>query len=84
MHKIEFRQSGKTIAFTSEFESILECAEANDLDLEYGCREGNCTACQQRILNGEVEYPNGHSGVPDEGNQLLCCSKPKSDLIIDA
>ncbi len=84
MHTIEFRKSGKTVEFSSQHESILECAEANDLDLDYGCRMGNCTACQQTIISGEVEYPNGHSGEPDPGNQLLCCSVPKSNLVIDA
>lgn len=84
MHTIEFRKSGKTVEFSSEFESILECAEANGIDLDYGCRMGNCTACQQPIISGELDYPNGHDGVPDSGNQLLCCSVPKSNLVIDA
>lgn len=67
-------------------DSILEFAEANDLDLDYGCRMGNCTACQQPIVSGEIEYPRGHTGEPEEGNALLCCSTPRdgSDLIIDA
>ena len=47
---------------------------------------GNCTACQQPIVSGEVEYPNGHTGEPDEGNALLCCCTPKgdADVVVDA
>lgn len=84
MAQVTFQQSGKTIQWTGDHDNILELAEANELDLDYGCRMGNCTACQQPVISGEVEYPDGHSGEPDDGNQLLCCSIPKGDLVIDA
>ncbi len=86
MAKIIFKKSGVEAEWTGTEESILELAEANDLDLDYGCRMGNCTACQHQIVSGEIEYPNGHTGEPDEGNALLCCSQPKgdADVVIDA
>jgi len=86
MPKVIFQQSGVEAEWTGDDESILELAEANDLDLEYGCRMGNCTACQQRVISGEVEYPMGHTGEPEEGHQLLCCSVPMgdADVVIDA
>ncbi len=86
MAKVIFKKSNLECEWTGEHESILELAEANDLDLDYGCRMGNCTACQQPVVAGEVEYPNGHTGEPEEGNELLCCSQPKGDaeLVIDA
>ena len=86
MVKIIFQKSGVVLNWTGDEESILEFAESNDLDLDYGCRMGNCTACQQKVVSGAVEYPMGHSGEPDQGNALLCCCAPKgdSDLVIDA
>lgn len=86
MAKIIFKSSGVEFEWTGDEESILEAAESNGLDLDYGCRMGNCTACQQPILSGEVEYPMDHTGEPDEGSELLCCCQPKgdSDLVIDA
>lgn len=86
MSKINFQKSGVELNWDGTEDSILEAAEANGLDLDYGCRMGNCTACQQTIVSGEVEYPNGHTGEPEEGSALLCCSTPKddSDLVIDA
>lgn len=86
MPKIIFQKSAVEFEWTGDEESILECAEENDLDLDYGCRMGNCTACQQAIISGEVEYPNGHSAEPEAGSALLCCSVPKgdADLVIDA
>jgi len=86
MPKIIFQKSALTLNWLGDEDSILELAEANDLDLDYGCRMGNCTACQQKIISGEVEYPRGHTGEPDEGNALLCCCTPKgdADVVIDA
>jgi uncharacterized protein len=86
MGKIIFKKSDVECEWTGDEESILELGEENDLDLDFGCRMGNCTACQQPILSGEVEYPNGHTGEPEEGNALLCCSQPKGDddVVIDA
>lgn len=86
MSKINFQKSGVELNWDGTGESILEFAEANDIDLDYGCRMGNCTACQQPIVSGDVEYPNGHTGEPEKGNALLCCCVPKdgSDLVIDA
>ena len=86
MANIVFEKSGITARWTGTEESILELGEIHDLDLDYGCRMGNCTACQQPIVSGEVDYPNGHTGEPDEGNALLCCCQPKgdADVVIDA
>lgn len=86
MPKIIFKKSALELDWTDDEESILEFAEANDLDLDYGCRMGNCTACQQRVIAGSVEYPMGHTGEPDAEHALLCCCVPagSEDLIIDA
>jgi ferredoxin len=80
------KKSGLTAIWTGNEESILELGEIHDLDLDYGCRMGNCTACQQPILSGDVDYPNGHTGEPDEGCALLCCCQPKgdADVVISA
>lgn len=78
MSKINLKKTGVELDWDSTEESILELAEANGIDLDYGCRMGNCTACQQEVISGEVEYPNGHTGEPDEGNALLCCCVPKN------
>ena len=86
MANIVIEKSGITVPWTGTEESILELGEIHDLDLDYGCRMGNCTACQQAIVSGEVDYPNGHTGEPDEGNALLCCCQPKgdADVVINA
>lgn len=86
MANVIFRKSGVEAEWTGDEDSVLELGEENGVDLDFGCRMGSCTACQQSIISGEVDYPMGHEGEPDEGNQLLCCSVPKGDgdLVIDA
>ena len=84
MSKVTLKKSGVEAEWTAEQASLLELGEANDADLNFGCRMGNCTACQQPLVSGEVDYPNGHNGVPADGNILLCCSQPRGDVVIDA
>ena len=86
MANVTFKKSNETVEWVEQADSLLELGEDLGLDLPFGCREGNCTACQQPLVSGEVEYPHGHNGVPDEGNILLCCCQPKddSDVVIDA
>ena len=84
MSKVIFKKSGVTADWTGKELSLLDLGEANGLDLPFGCRQGNCTMCQQPLDAGEVTYPEGHNGVPDDGNILLCCSQPKGDVEIDA
>lgn len=84
MNKVTFKKSGVIGEWTGDHPNILVLGESLDLDLPFGCRMGNCTMCQQPLLGGEVDYPEGHNGVPDDGNVLLCCSVPKADVVIDA
>jgi ferredoxin len=86
MAKVIFQESGVEAEWTGEQDSLLEFGEEHGLDLDFGCRMGNCTACQQKIVVGEVSYPDGHGGEPEAGNALLCCSVPKgdTDLVIGA
>lgn len=86
MPKVIFKKSGIEEEWDGKEESLLSLGEKHRIDLNFGCRAGNCTACQQPILAGEVEYPDNHGGEPEEGNELLCCSVPKgdADLVIDA
>ncbi|MEM8550488.1 MAG: 2Fe-2S iron-sulfur cluster-binding protein [Verrucomicrobiota bacterium] len=84
MPTVTFNESGVSAPWSGEHDNILELAEAEGLNLDFGCRMGNCTACQQPLVSGEVNYPDGHGGEPDDGNILICCSVPKDDVVIDA
>ena len=76
---IVFAQSGQEISCDGE-ESILEAAQAEDIELPYGCGMGVCGQCKLRKLEGEVTYDE----EPDceEGYILTCVAKPVDKVVI--
>lgn len=84
MPKVTFAESGVTAEWTGEHESILELAEEHGLALDFMCRMGSCTTCQQPLVSGEVEYVQEKSADPDDGHELICSCIPKTDVVIRA
>lgn len=86
-YTIEFRKSGKKLKWNNQFESILELAEENNIDLEYECRQGLCGTCKVKLLSGDVEM-EAEDGLEDDEIQngfiLTCVAVPKSDIVLEA
>jgi ferredoxin len=85
--KVEFRKSGKVVEWDGKFESILELAEENGIEVESQCREGFCGTCMTRLLSGKVEMETTDGLMPDDekaGMILLCQAVPKTDIVLDA
>jgi ferredoxin-NADP reductase len=80
--EIVFTRSGKTLTWHADDGSILEFAEANDLDPVYSCRQGICLTCMCPIQAGEVEYEHPPIGTPDDGSVLICIAKPKTTRVV--
>ena len=80
--KIIFTQSGKTLTWQAEYDSILEFAEANDLNPAYSCRQGICGTCMCKIREGEVAYQTEPTATIAEGSALICISKPKTARLV--
>ena len=80
--EVTFARSDKTVTWTPADGSLLEFAEANGLSPDYSCRQGVCHTCTCGIKSGEVEYTDEPAGEPDEGNVLICVSRPKTDKIV--
>lgn len=80
---ITFSQTGKSILWDSAADSLLEFAEANDIEVESGCRAGSCGSCQTAVKAGEVDYNQEPDADVSPGHCLLCISKPKNDLILE-
>jgi len=79
--EILFAESGKTATWQSGDGSLLEFAEANNLEPAYSCRQGICGTCACRILDGEVEYQQPPVATVDEGSVLICISRPKTSRV---
>ncbi|MCO4253738.1 hybrid-cluster NAD(P)-dependent oxidoreductase [Pseudarthrobacter cellobiosi] len=84
--KVEFRKIGKCIECRPD-EPVLRAAFRAGLNPPSSCMEGMCGTCKVQVIEGEVEmlHTGGIRPREIEDNKiLLCCSTPKSDLIIDA
>ncbi len=81
---VTFARSNKTITWDGSHGSILELAEANGIELEFGCRAGSCGTCITAVKTGEVSYVEEPGSLPESGSCLTCISVPKSDLALDA
>ncbi len=86
-YTIKFQTSDKILKWDDRFESILELAEENGIDIEYECRQGFCGTCKVKLLAGEVDMET-EDGLEDEeirnGFILTCVSVPKSDIVLEA
>ncbi|MEO9593878.1 FAD-binding oxidoreductase [Rhodopirellula bahusiensis] len=81
---VTFRTSEKNAAFESEMEGLLDVAESLDVDVDSGCRSGDCGACVRRLLSGEVRYAEPPECDVEEGEAVLCVAKPVSEVVVDA
>ena len=71
----------RTCAGANGVASILELAEACDVPVRWSCRTGVCHTCETGLLDGTVDYSPEPLEAPADGNVLLCCSRPDTDLV---
>ena len=81
---VSFARSGISAHWdASRYGSILEMAEACDIPARWACRTGVCHSCESGLVSGAVVYEPEPLDKPADGNLLVCCSQPASDLVID-
>jgi ferredoxin-NADP reductase/MOSC domain-containing protein YiiM len=80
---ISFVRTGLNVRWGEGCASILELAEACDVPTRWSCRTGVCHTCETGLLDGTVDYSPEPLEAPADGNLLVCCSRPGTDLAID-
>jgi len=81
---VTFARSGIAAHWSaSDYESILELAEACDVPVRWSCRTGVCHSCETGLVSGAVVYGPEPLDKPADGNILVCCSRPTDDAVID-
>ena len=80
---ITFVRTGLNVRWIEGNASILELAEACDVPVRWSCRTGVCHTCETGLLDGTVDYSPEPLDAPADGNLLVCCSRPNTDLAID-
>ena len=80
--QVTFATAGLTARWDPAVESILDLAETHGLRPDFSCRTGICHTCASKLVEGEVEYFTEPLDRPDPGSVLICCSRPKTDIVI--
>ena len=62
--------------------NLLEWIEEQGIDIESGCRTGNCGTCQIPLLAGSVIYSDTQQVECDPGFCLPCVAKPAEAIEI--
>lgn len=80
---VSFARSGVSFRWGSAFNNLLEAAETCDVPVSWSCRSGVCHSCESGLISGDVQYSPEPIDRPVEGNLLICCSIPLSDVELD-
>jgi ferredoxin-NADP reductase/MOSC domain-containing protein YiiM/ferredoxin len=80
---VTFSRSNLSVSWDDQFPSLLDFAEACDVPVAFGCRNGTCHNCESGLLSGDVTYFIEPLEAPPEGRVLVCSTRPASELTLD-
>jgi ferredoxin-NADP reductase/MOSC domain-containing protein YiiM len=80
---IEFARSDLAVAWSGDYTSLLELAEACDVPVRWACRTGVCHTCETTLIAGSVDYSPEPVEAPADGSALICCSQPRDGVVLD-
>ncbi len=80
---VTFARSGISTPFGADRGSVLDLADACDVPTRWSCRTGVCHTCVTPLLSGAISYsPEPLEPAPD-GQVLICCARPTTDIVLD-
>jgi MOSC domain-containing protein YiiM/ferredoxin-NADP reductase len=80
---VSFSRSGLAVRWSDTFQSVLEFAEACDVPVRWACRTGVCHTCETALIGGRILYDPEPIDAPVNGNVLICCARPTTDIELD-
>lgn len=81
--QIDLARSGRSLYWQDGDVSLLALLEANGVYLPNSCRQGTCMTCSTSLVSGQVRYEPIPMAEPFDGDILVCCAQPESDLVLD-
>ncbi len=80
---VTFARSGITAPFANGRHSVLDLADACDVPTRWSCRTGVCHTCATPLLSGDITYAPAPLELPADGEVLICCARPGTDIVLD-
>ncbi len=80
---VSFARSGITVPFDDSRRSVLDLADACDVPTRWSCRTGVCHTCVTPMLSGDISYSPAPLEPPADGDVLICCARPATDIVVD-
>jgi ferredoxin-NADP reductase/MOSC domain-containing protein YiiM len=80
---VTFARSGITTPFGNDRHNVLELAEACDVPTRWSCRTGVCHTCVTPLLSGDISYRPDPLEPPADGQVLICCARPSTEIVLD-
>jgi ferredoxin-NADP reductase len=72
-----------TTPFGDDRRSVLDLADACDVPARWSCRTGVCHTCVTSLLSGGITYAPDPLDPPADGQVLICCARPATDIVLD-
>jgi ferredoxin-NADP reductase len=80
---VSFGRSGVDVPWNPGYRSLLEFAEACEVPVKWACRTGVCHTCECALITGSVRYDPEPLEPPAQGNVLICCAQPETQVALD-
>jgi ferredoxin-NADP reductase/MOSC domain-containing protein YiiM len=80
---VTFSRSGLTVTWDDSHGDLLALAEACDVPVSFGCRNGVCHYCESGLLSGEIRYVTEPLERPDGAHVLVCCAAPAAPITLE-
>ncbi|MFJ2157492.1 MOSC domain-containing protein [Streptomyces sp. NPDC087856] len=81
---VTFARSGITVPYDADTNgTVLELADACDVPTRWSCRTGVCHTCVTPLLSGTITYSPDPLEPPADGEILICCARPDTDVVLD-
>jgi ferredoxin-NADP reductase/MOSC domain-containing protein YiiM len=80
---VTFARSRISTPFPDDRRNVLELAEACDVPTRWSCRTGVCHYCATPILSGDITYTPDPLDPPPDGQVLVCCARPRTEIVLD-
>jgi ferredoxin-NADP reductase/MOSC domain-containing protein YiiM/ferredoxin len=80
---VTFTRSGISVPFGADWRNVLDLADACDVPTRWSCRTGVCHTCVTALLSGDIAYAPDPLELPADGQVLICCARPVTDVVLN-